>query len=438
MNDPIKSHWRRLLSGVLLFAVAVPVYAEEKSALPDSNDGAVATFLNGKIPDAIAKGKFNLNVRARYENADQEGGTPPAHAETIRTRFGYTTAPLYGFQAMIEAENVTAANKDTYAAGAGSPVPRDIIADPTGTEINQVWLGYTYSDTNFTASVRGGRQMIVLDNARFIGNVGWRQNAQTFDAAGFKVTPIKNLDLSYNYLWKVHRIFGDDPSLAPATSDFNSASHLFNAAYTVAPLAKVVGYAYLLDLKNERGGSAVNSCATYGGYLTGTWTFDQEHQGAVSYRGEFAWQTDYADNPADYETAYYLGELKATYDRFSLSVGYEALGSDNAQGFRTPLATLHAFNGWADVFSTTPTTGLRDFYASAGVNLPLNIPVNFVYHKFDADTGGADFGQEYDLVASRKFGKNWTVLAKYAKYDGKAAPFAFDKQVFWAEIEFNF
>ena len=29
-------------------------------------------------------------------------------------------------------------------------------------------------------------------------------------------------------------------------------------------------------------------------------------------------------------------------------------------GFNTPLATLHAFNGWADRFLTTPVKGLAD------------------------------------------------------------------------------
>jgi len=429
----------KLLTGsALVLAVTSSVYADASSGLTSTNECPVPTFFTDKIPEAFTKGKFSINVRARYENADQEGGTPPAHAETIRTRFGFTTAPTYGFQAMIEAENVAAANKNTYAAGPGSPVQRDIIADPTGTEINQVWLKYAYGDTNWSASAIGGRERIVLDNARFVGDVGWRQNMQTFDAAGLNLKPIKGLDLSYYYLWQVNRIFGNDPSLAPATSDFESSSHLLNAAYTLNPLFKVVGYTYLLDLVNERGGNAANSCATYGGYVTGTWTFDKEHKGTLSYRAEFALQTEYADSPLNYETEYYLGEVKATFDRFNAGIGCEVLGSDNNQGFRTPLATLHAFNGWADVFLNTPAAGLQDLYLMAGVKLPWEVPVNFVFHKFDADTGGANFGHEYDVVASRKFGKNWTALVKYAYYDGIDAPYAFDKQVFWAQLEFNF
>jgi hypothetical protein len=189
------------------------VYAQEKPVVTSTNAAPAAAFFTGKIPDAIAKGKFSLNVRARYEHADQEGGTPSAHAETIRTRFGYTTAPLYGFQAMIEAENITVADQDTYAAGPGSPVARDVIADGNITEMNQAWLAYKYGDTNWSVAIKGGRQVITLDNHRFIGHVGWRQNMQSFDAVGLALSPVKGLDISYNYLWKVHRIFGDDPAL---------------------------------------------------------------------------------------------------------------------------------------------------------------------------------------------------------------------------------
>lgn len=424
-----------LTGSALVLAATATVYAQDQ---PAAEANPVSTFFNTKIPEVMAKGKFSLNSRLRYEYADQEGGTREAHAETLRTRFGYTTAPLYGFQGMIEAENITAANTGTYANGAGSPVARDVIADGTGTEINQAWVGYKYGDTNWSLALKGGRQVITLDNHRFVGHVGWRQNMQTFDAAGIALSPLKGLDLSYNYLWKVHRIFANDPTLAAGTSDFDSQSHLLNAAYAVSPLLKVTGYSYWLDLENVRGGSTVNSCATYGGYVTGTWTFDPERKGTLAYRGEFALQSDYADNTVSYDTEYYLLDLKGTLGRFNVGAGYEVLGSDNGQGFRTPLATLHACNGWADVFLTTPGAGLTDLYLSAGVNLPGNVPVNFIYHKFDAETGGADFGQEYDLVASRKFGKNWTLLAKYAYYDGKAAPSAFTKQVFWAEVEFNF
>ena len=99
---------------------------------------------------------------------------------------------------------------------------------------------------------------------------------------------------------------------------------------------------------------------------------------------------------------------------------------------------MHAFNGWADVFLTTPAKGLRDLYGFAQVTVPGDVPVKLIYHKYEADSGGADFGQEVDLQASKKFGKHWTVLAKYAYYDGKDVPVRFDVHKFWAQVEFNF
>jgi len=114
------------------------------------------------------------------------------------------------------------------------------------------------------------------------------------------------------------------------------------------------------------------------------------------------------------------------------------LGSDNNQGFRTPLATLHAFNGWNDVFLATPALGLRDLYGFVQVTLPWKLPLRLVYHKFDSDEGSADYGQEFDVQLVRSFGKHWSALLKYGYFDGEDAPYAFNLHKFWAQVEFNF
>jgi hypothetical protein len=261
---------------------------------------------------------------------------------------------------------------------------------------------------------------------------------QTFDAATLLVKPLKDLSVLYGYLWEVHRVFGDVDGLPPANRDFNSASHVINLAYDACPYGRFVGYSYLLDLENEAG--FANSAATYGGYFAGRAPVCEKMQ--VGYRAEFAWQTDYGDSPLDYEAEYFNVEGGATIKPFDVGAGYEVLGTDHNISFRTPLATLHQFNGWADVFLTTPSRGLRDLYAYAQVTLPADIPLRFIYHKFDADSQGADFGQEYDVVLTKKFGKHWAGLLKYAYYDGVDAPFPpaapLDVHKFWAQVEFNY
>jgi hypothetical protein len=467
-KQKMSSTSRLLTGGALVLAIASAVYAQEKpytqpglatpipppptTVTADAKATASATppepnpvdkFFNGKIPEAIMKGKFSLNARLRYEYVEQDGVaaiTEPSHAPTIRTRFGYTTAPLYGFQGMIEAENISVIGNDHNfnAAGTSHTPNKPVVADPETTEINQAWLGYTY--TNWI-SAKLGRQRIVLDNHRFIGDVGWRQNMQTYDAASFESKPIDGLTLFYAYVWEVNRVFGDLDTLPAANRDFDHGnSHLFNVSYSPFKYGRFGGYTYLLDLENQAG--FANSCATYGGYFSGSASVTEKI--SLGYHAEFAYQTDYKDSPQDYGAEYYNFELSATMKPVSLGGGYEVLGTDSndagagSVGFRTPLATLHAFNGWADVFLNTPAKGLRDVYGFVQVTLPADVPVRFIYHKFDADSGGGDFGQELDVVASKKFGKNWTVTTKYAYYDGKEAPARFDVQKFWAQVEFNF
>jgi hypothetical protein len=429
----------------------MPKPAAAKPA-PVASTNAVDDFFNGKIPDALAKGKFNINVRLRYEQVDEEGAaaiTKNSYAPTIRTRFGYTTAPLYGFQGMLEAVNVSALGPEhNYnAAGSNGQGVRPVVADPPLTRLDQAWLGYNY-ENYFKAKV--GQQQINLDNQRFIGDVGWRQNMQTFDAATVGSEPVKDLNLYYGYVWDVHRVFGDVNGLPAANTDFDSRSHLINVSYSGWKYGRFVGYTYLLDLHNAAGDA--NSSATYGGYFAGQAPVTDKV--LLDYRAEFAWQTDYADSPLRYGTEYYDLEAGANIKPFAFGAGYEDLGSSENDAspagprasFRTPLATLHAFNGWDDVFLNTPANGLRDLYGYAQVTLPANIPLRFVFHKYDADYGGAGYGQEYDVMVSRKFGKNWTALVKYAYYQGQDTPTpslpasmsGVDIQKFWAQVEFIF
>ncbi len=436
----------QISAGAMIFAIAHGVQAQEKPAPtplnPPDEPGTLNSFFNGKLPDAIGKSKINVNARLRWEEADQNSIVPASEKEasdavTLRTRFGLTSAPVYGFQGMLEAENITVIGpEDNFnAAGSNGRPEKTIIADPPTTELNQAWLSYS----NWDSTLKGGRQRMALDNHRFVGDVAWRQNMQTYDAVSFENRSLKDVSAFYSYLWEVHRVFGDVSDLPPANHDFHSDSHLFNVSYSGWKFGKLTGYSYLLDFDNSPG----NSTASCGGSFAGGYTFDKETNTRANYRAEFAWQTDYKSSPFAYGAEYYNIEASGDHRRFSLGGGYEALGSDNGQGFKTPLATLHAFNGWADVFLTPPAAGLRDLYGFAQVIFPAEIPLRCVYHKFYSDEGSADFGQEFDVIASKKLGEHWTASAKYAYYDGKdAAPPSFaspiDVQKVWVQIEFNY
>jgi hypothetical protein len=379
-------------------------------------------LIETEIGQAFTQGKFSFNARLRWEHADQDG-LEASDAVTIRPRFGFTTAPAYGFQGMIEAENITSLGAAYNPAGLDpDETDRTVIADPETTEINQAWLSYSHWDS----TVRGGRQRIALDTHRFVGDVGWRQNMQTFDAIFARTDVVPSVSVQYGYLWRINRVLGDDHP----EGNWDSDSHLINVSYELCPELRITGYGYLLDFDN----SPVNSSSTAGASLAGG--LEVSERVRLEYRGEVAWQTDAGDNPNAYDAWYYTLEWTARMKPFLVGAGYEVLGSDNDGAFRTPLATLHKFNGWADVFVVTPDEGLQDFWVQGGVTLPLEMPLRVVYHRFWSDHGNEDLGQELDVELSRKFGPHFTALAKYAWFDGDSG--LADVHRFWLQAEFNY
>ena len=385
------------------------------------------------LPEFLTKGKVNVNSNLRYEYADIDsfgGGPDPkdSNALTLRTRLGYTTADLHGLKGMLEFENVTSINdEDNYNPAGLNPnsVNRSVIADPEANEVNRAWLSYEKMDT----TMKFGRQRIVLDNARFIGNVIWRQNEQTFDAVSVSNNKlIPKTELFYAYLFRIHRIFGDDH---PA-GNWDSDTHLFHVAYDLGKPGKLTGYGYLVDLED----AATLSSATIGGSLDGKYKINEDW--SVSYKTEFAMQSDYGNNPVDYSAPYYHLNAGGFYRKFSFGLGYEVLASDNGViGVSTPLATAHAFNGWADAFLATPADGLEDAYAWIGYNLPGGVPLKILYHEFSAEDGGNDYGKEVNLLATKKIGKYFSLLAKAAFYqdgdNGRAG-----RTRYWLQAAFNF
>ncbi len=383
---------------------------------------ALGAAETASFSDAIAAGKVSINARLRYEGVEQTG-LRDANALTLRTRLGYTTAAWNGWKFMLEAENVTAADGDSYSQAGLNPggAGKAVVADPESTEINQVFASFSGGHTTFTV----GRQRLVLDNARFVGDVGWRQNQQTFDGVVLQNKSVEKTILNYAYLQRINRVFSD----RHAQGNWDSNSHVLNASYTGFAAGTLTAYSYLLDFDN----AAANSTATTGVSFNGAQKVSDDFK--VSYRAEFATQADYGSSALNYRANYFVAEAGLVHKQGGVALGHERLGSDNNVGFKTPLATLHAFNGWADMFLATPAAGLRDTYVKANATLPGAVSLLAFYHWYEADTNGANFGKEFNVQASRKFGKYVTATAKYADFSRDSLAFANVSKV-WLQIEF--
>ena len=382
----------------------------------------------GAFENALKESKVIANVRIRAEGAEFDNGTETAEALTYRARIGVETGAFLGTKALIEFDHIqdlAGDFNDTVNGNTGFAV----IADPNATELNRFQLTNTsLPDTTVTA----GRQRIILDDSRFIGNVGWRQNEQTYDAVRVTNTSIKGLKLDASYVDQINRIFGDDS----AAGRFDSKSWLLNASYKI-PVegveVKVAGFAYLLDLSN-----AGLSSNTYGGQI---WA----KKGPLALNARYATQSDAGDNTVDYSADHYFIEGSYKSKGMTVAAGYEVLGADDdsAGRFTTPLATLHKFNGFADVFLATPTEGLEDFYVKGGYKTGKVGPLPFVnmfavYHDYSSDEGGLDFGSEIDAVVATKLTKKLGLLFKFADYKQGDAGTPFDRTRYSVQLDYNF
>jgi hypothetical protein len=372
------------------------------------------------ITDAFINGKTSANMNLRYEGVDQDNALKNANALTLRTRLTYETGTVSGFSGLVEFEDSrVVAGIDDYNNTLGKNAGEySVIADPKTTELDQLFL--QYKQGKFGA--KAGRQVITMDNHRFVGHVGWRQDKQTFDALSIGFQPVKGLSLNYNYITQRNRIFAE-------AKDIDSNDHLLNASYKTA-IGKVTGYAYLLEVDNNTD----NGLDTYGLRLNGGKD--------ITYQVEYAMQSS-ESGPASYDTDYILAEVGTKFAGLGVKLGYELLGSDDGNyGFSTPLATLHKFNGWSDQFLNTPKEGLQDLYASIGGKAGASGKWAVVLHKFDADQASAtvdDLGTEIDAVYKHSFTKNYSggiKLAAYQAGDDTAGKVDTNKVWLWINAKF--
>jgi hypothetical protein len=394
--------------------------------------GQVRAEGESSFSTAMSQTKYILDARLRSEDVEQDGIANDANATTLRARLGFETGKLWGTSLLVEGEAVVPIDSD-YRPDPMVPemVTYPVVADPEDYAINRLQLANT-SIPGTTLTL--GRQRILLDDQRFVGNVGWRQNEQTFDAFRVVNKSVKNLVLDATYLNQVNRVFGEDSP----QGTFEGDSVLLNAGYQTKA-GKFTGFGYLLRFDNIAGVPAAvrDSSSTYG------LRYSFEHpagKAKLAYVASWATQTEYGDNPLAFDLDYVTAEVTGTYKQFGLGAGIEILEGNGVKGFTTPLATLHKFQGWADKFLATPANGIEDTYVTATANLKAfggldTLGVVLSYHDYEAERISADYGSEFNASIAAKV-KKLGFMIKYADYQQGVLAAARDTQKFWMQMEF--
>lgn len=389
---------------------------------------AVAQAQSPAAPAAASSpaGDILFDSRLRYEDVGQDG-LDDATALTLRARLGWQSPVYSGFRLLVEGEAVTAL-VDDYNDTIHGPAHRAVVGDPEALELNRLqvaWIGLP--DTEVVL----GRQRIVLGAARFVGNVGFRQNEQTFDAVKVTTKAFEPLTVTWAWIDKVHRVFGDDSPVGEWRSD----SHLINIE-APTPVGRLTTYGYLLDFAD----APAQSSATWGARLEGSRPLSPEWSALFAL--EYARQSEYGANPARFDLDY--GQISAGLKRGPVTgtLALERLDGDGVQAFQTPLATLHAFQGWADVFLTTPPNGLRDVsatisYTVARPPLGRSAVLTAAWRDFQDADASVRYGRELDVSARLTLDARWALEVKAAHFDGSQVAFA-DRDKVWAAVDYRF
>ena len=466
---------------LILSLAAAPLILSSIAVSAQADDAAVKADNGFNIFSDV---KFKGELRTRYQFTDNSGLSSPAttgatsydaaNIVTNRTNLNISSK-LFEVDGLNAEMELNAVNDFGSQYSTGSQIDKgvtgpgkfaNIYGEKTGAKISQANI--SYSKAGVTGLV--GRKGVNLDNQRFIGTVGWKQNMQTYDLA-LVAYGIGDFNIAGAYVYGVNAIgdmgmeYGRTPEAKYAGSVFSGRTNsaLVNASYKVMDPLKITGYAYLL-------GSASD---TYGLAVTGDYAMGKIAK--LNYRVEGALQqkatlktfpagkvnkgTPLEDSLLG-KAGYVNLDIGANISGFLVGLNYEVLGGADKNdkettAFQTPLATKHKFNGWADQFLVTPGTGLSDLNVRGGYKFATAGKIIGIYHIFNAAADGNGgkkdgsdvksgdaYGSEFDIAYSVKVPKvkGLGLLVKAAMYMGDDATVvaANDQTMAWLQLDYKF
>jgi hypothetical protein len=384
----VKTHAVLLLAGILLLATGPAMPAGDPGWQP------------------------SLDLRYRLEHVDDDSFSRDATASTLRVRLGLTSPQWAGVSAGVMGHGTRSLGTARYNSTANGRTGFPVVADPSDEGLSQAWLRFRAGDTFETTA---GRQRLVEDNHRFLGNVGFRQLEQTFDAVSLDWRPDGASRIELRWLDRAHRVFGPShPDPLQAEADLDAWLLTLTRRFGQTTVA---AYGHRLVFEDRPA-----SHRNLGLRVTGSLPGDR----GLNWRAEFARQTglrELSDTATQTYLHLRLGQQRAGWQWFT---GHERLGGDGVRALQTPLATLHAHNGWTDRFLVTPADGLRDTYAGLGSG---HGPWQFQLraHDFRSDRDSRRYGAEYAGAVSRTLPVGLSLELKGARFDGRAGTGDIDK-----------
>lgn len=272
-------------------------------------------------------------------------------------------------------------------------------------------------------SLRLGRQELVYDNSRILGNSGWLQQARSHDLALLKFRGYVEAHLGVAY----HESGNRKNNIYSGPDAYKFLQFVWiNKSFGNFKLSLLgVNNGIPSNITNQRGeiiAQKIRYTQTFGPYLEYT-------AGRFSLSGNAYYQTGKLVNGKSVSAFEYL--IESTWNpgsNLTLGAGYEELSGTSAAepgtkatSFATLYSSGHKFNGHMDYFyagNHSGSVGLRDLYFKAGYKIQ-RINLGLDLHRFwaQADLAGdpdRSLGTEFDFYTGYKINESIELNVGYS------------------------
>jgi hypothetical protein len=365
------------------------------------------------IEQPLANGRFTLELRPRYNRIDESNKPLLTEGYTVRALAGWISGPWHGVRLTLEAIHTDHIGpksfNDVGAMNGTSPYP--LLPDPRYTGANRLFAEYGGEEG---LRVRVGRQVVRVDNQRWVSDNDFRQIPQLFDGVWASYAGIEDAQLEAGRFWRVRTTSGVTNELALS---------VLRAAWNPAPAHSLAAYAYFHDqaANGASTGFANNSYRVIGAKAEGSAARFGDID--VPYLVEYAQQRPYAGGDDRVRANYWRAGAGAAAAWWTVRYDYEVKGSNGGRyGLQMPLTDFYAFNGWTLHFFNTPRNGLHDQWLTGRLVFG-NFTLYGESHRFRSDFGSIGLGRENDVGLTYAILGNLVARLQHARYDpGSGTP----------------
>lgn len=395
------------------------------------------------VNEASAQVSFGGQVRTRTEFRNGQGSPlgsdmPPAFFTSQRTR---VSAAYSGYRFMIytSLQDVRVWGQEASSINRVTPDAFD------GLMLHEAWGEFSLVDTGRVVknlSLKVGRQELVYDDVRLLGNLDWLQQARRHDAALLKFEHhgwIAHLGVAYNQNTerKSGTVYNGVPAGYPANTN-GMGSHYKSMQFLYAAKKLSFGTASVLALKDDfsrfsfTASDTLKSSPIYSDQAWSRFTAGGNVFGSANKKITFALSAFYQGG--NYREGTKLNEyllsasfLYASGPRFSFGPGVDITSGNNGadprqryQRFDPLYGTPHKFWGYMDYFYVADafgSNGLVNYYLKTKFKARENLMITGDFHRFvlpeaiRSETGEVldrTLGTEIDLVLNYGLTKSIT------------------------------